>query len=86
MSYLSVSKCVDDVDLSNRVRACFADEGGDAAQVPPALFWAVATADDIEAAYASAIAANHPRPGADEAVITDAMILGVVQANWPPAP
>lgn len=58
------------------------------ANVSP-MVWAVVTASDVEAAYASAIAAGNPNPGGDEAVVTDGMILGNVQANWPadePAP
>jgi hypothetical protein len=83
MSYLTIAKCVADADVIDRVRACVADEGGDPAAIPAPLFWQVAAADDIEAAYASALAAGNPAPGADPAVITDGMILGVVQANTP---
>jgi hypothetical protein len=45
------------------------------------LMWPVSIATEAE--YASALAANNPNPGGDEAVITDAMILAAVQANWP---
>jgi hypothetical protein len=45
----------------------------------------IAAAQDIEAAYASAVAAGNEHPGGDEAVITDGMILAYVQANPPPA-
>jgi hypothetical protein len=82
MSYLSIAACIADVDFTNRVRSCVADEGHDVNTIPTQLFYDVATADDIEAAYASALAANNPRPGGDEAVITDGMILSSVQANW----
>jgi len=47
------------------------------------MIYPVCTAADVEAAYASALAANNPNPGGDEAVITDGMILGNVQAKWP---
>jgi len=50
------------------------------------MAYPVATATDIEAAYASALAADNPDPGGDEAVITDGMILANVQAKWPPDP
>jgi hypothetical protein len=50
------------------------------------VIWAVASANDVEAAYASALAAENPDPGGDETVITDGMILAHVQANLPPAP
>ena len=79
MSYLSISKCVADNDFVSRVTACVADEGKAIANVPGDLYWHCASADDIEAAYASALAGDVPNPGADETVITDGMILGVVQ-------
>jgi hypothetical protein len=83
MSYSTVATCVDDYEMQNRVKACFAEQGGSPTAVPPDLFWTVAGADDIEAAYASAIAADNPHPGSDPAVVTDQMILSVVQANMP---
>lgn len=83
MSYLTIAACAADADMSNRVRACYAQEGGDASALPADLLWTVAGAADIEAAYASAIAADNPAPGADPAVITDGMILGVVQSHVP---
>jgi hypothetical protein len=45
------------------------------------LIWPVSCATDIEAAYESAILANHPNPGGDPSVITDQMILSAVQAH-----
>lgn len=83
MSYLSIATCVTDADMANRVTACFSQEGGDPATIPADLLWTVAGAADIEAAYASRLATGEPRPGADEAAVTDGMILGVVQANMP---
>lgn len=84
MSYATIHRSVYDDALMNRVTACCAQEGADN---PPSvagdLIWDVCTATDIEAAYASALAANNPNPGADETVITDAMILSAVQANTP---
>lgn len=80
MSYLSISKCIADLGFTERVRACVADEGQDVSTIPAELYWHVATADDIEAAYASALAAGIPNPGSDETVITDQMILSSVQA------
>jgi len=50
------------------------------------MAWAVGGAADVEAAYASALAADNPDPGGDEAVITDQMILSNVQAHWPTTP
>ena len=40
----------------------------------------LASKSDIEAAYASAVAAGHEDPGGDESVITDGMILAAVQS------
>jgi hypothetical protein len=83
MSYLTTAQCAADADITDRVRACWATEGGDVAAISPDVFWAVATAADVEAAYAAALAAGTDRPGADETAVTDAMILGVVQGNMP---
>ena len=46
--------------------------------------WALSAQPGWDAAYASAIAAKNPAPGADEAVISDGMILAAVQALRPP--
>jgi hypothetical protein len=91
MSYNTVSRCVNDPQFVNRVDACTAQEqlARDEPVQPGALGtelrWAVASASDVEDAYASALAANNPNPGGDESVITDGMILAHVQGNWPPA-
>jgi hypothetical protein len=50
------------------------------------MTWPVVIASDVEAAYASALAAGNPSPGGDPAVITDGMILSNVQAKWPTDP
>lgn len=50
------------------------------------MVYPVCIASDVEAAYASALAAGNPNPGGDEAVITDGMILANVQAKWPEDP
>lgn len=84
MSYLTISQCVADGDMAQRITACWSQEGNDAATVPPALYWSVAGAADVEAAYAAALAAGTERPGADEAAVTDQMILSRVQAFTPP--
>jgi hypothetical protein len=85
MSYGSMFRCFNDHSLRGRVTACCADEGVEnAEEVAFNMMWTVATADDIAAAYASALAANNPDPGGDETVVTDGMILGVVQAHLPP--
>ena len=86
MSFGTVNRSYNDEALRGRVTACCATEG--AADPLSALFdvlWPVCTAADVEAAYASALAANNPNPGGDETVITDGMILANVQPNLPAA-
>ena len=65
-----------DTDYGRLVRS------GPSAAITPIL-WAVVSATDVNAAYASAVAGGNPNPGGDEAVITDGMILANVQAAWP---
>lgn len=90
MSYNTISQCANDGAFLSRITAAAAQEG---APTPPhgtaqQLIWPVSARTDIEAAYASALAAGNPNPGGDEAVITDGMILSAVQAELPnlPAP
>jgi len=87
MSYSTINQCAQDAAFVGRLNACAAQEGADD---PPAtawrLIWPVASAADIAAAYESAVLAGNEAPGDDPAVITDAMILSAVQANWPPDP
>jgi hypothetical protein len=93
MSYSTIHTCANDPAFCNRVTSAVAQEQlARDEPVNPGLhagnmFWSVASAADVEAAYASALAAENPNPGGDEAVITDGMILAHVQAGWPdPAP
>jgi hypothetical protein len=86
MSYSTINLCAHDAALLGRITAAAAKEGADKPEAAASeLIWAVSAASDIEAAYASALAADNPNPGGDEAVITDQMILSAVQANLPPA-
>ena len=83
MSYGTIYRCANDQTFQGRLTSCAAQEGAyDPNQVMYFLRWLVSTASDIEAAYASAIAADNPNPGGDESVITDGMILSDTQANW----
>lgn len=91
MSYQTINRCAYDPELQGRLNAAIAQEqraAGDPvdplALVGP-MSWAVAAASDVEAAYASALAAGNPHPGGDESVVTDGMILANVQANMPPS-
>lgn len=83
MSFSSINQCAGDQAFQGRVTACCAQEG---AEIPVSamytVIWAVCSASDIEAAYASAVAAENPDPGGDESVITDQMILSSVQSHW----
>ena len=45
------------------------------------LIWPVSMATESE--YEYALNSDHPDPGGDDTVITDAMILSAVQENWP---
>jgi hypothetical protein len=88
MSYATINQCANDGALQGRVTAACAAEGR--TENPNAVMyqviWGVAAASDVEAAYASALAANNPDPGGDETVVTDGMILANVQAHLPPEP
>lgn len=84
MSFATIHRCANDPSFQGRVTACTAAEGSDNPnQTMSDVIWPVSAAADIEAAYASALAAENPDPGGDEAVITDQMILSAVQANLP---
>ena len=81
MSYSDVAALHEDTDFGRRVVACAATEGADNPQTwANTNLWAVSAAPGFGDAYASALASGVERPGNDPAVITDAMILGAVQA------
>ena len=85
MSYATVNQSANDMALRGRITACCAQEGAaDPANATYLVLWDVCGAADVEAAYASALAADNPDPGGDETVITDGMILANVQPNLPP--
>jgi hypothetical protein len=87
MSYSSINRCNNDQAFIGRLTACCADEGApDPYAEVQRLRWIVCSADDIEASYEYALNAGTPDPGGDPTVITDAMILSVVQANPAPPP
>jgi len=89
MSYKTITMNAQDVAFGQRLAAGIAQEQlargqtTDPGPLQGTMTWAVASASDVEAAYASALAANNPDPGGDETVITDQMILSHVQGNWP---
>jgi hypothetical protein len=81
MSYSTINQCAADYSLIGRVSAAIAAEQVSPSTVINDMMWSVASKSDVEAAYASALAADNPDPGGDEAVITDGMILAAVQAG-----
>lgn len=83
MSYLSIATCVQDHQFAQRINACWSQEGGDTSAIPAEVYWTVAGASDVEAAYESALASDNPSPGGDPTVITDQMILSHVQPLIP---
>jgi len=87
MSYNTINQCANDSAFIARLTGAAAQEGAyDPQQVGTYLRWTIAGASDVEAAYASALAANNPNPGGDESVITDGMILAKMQENWVDTP
>ena len=98
MSYTTITQSANDPALQARVQAATVQEAWNnpavadspfAADVQASAFngarlvWPVCASSDVEAAYASALAAGNPNPGGDESVVTDGMILSHVQASWP---
>lgn len=98
MSFGTITKSVNDRGLTDRINAAVVQEAwnnpdagateyGQAVRLSGGnamvMWWPVCIASDVEEAYAYALNAGTPNPGADEGVVTDAMILGNVQAKWP---
>ena len=88
MSYKTINASANDLDVARQASSPAAAQEG--AQYPDAaaaaVLWPVCTASDVEAAYASTLAADNPDPGGDEGVVTDGMILANVQPNLPETP
>jgi hypothetical protein len=91
MSYNTVADMAEDLALNRRLTAAVAKE----AILDPKGWlyprnWQVVSQPGWDAAWDSAVAGGVTNPGADEAVITDGMILSGVQAviasEAPPAP
>lgn len=80
MGYRSAADMSVDSDLRNRIVACAAIEG---VEEPwpwvESRSWKWVVQPGWDEAYSEAQSAQKPRPGADEAVITDEMILTAVQ-------
>lgn len=81
MSYAIQADLADDGYLRRRVTACAATVGIDSpSEWAQDHTWQLSAQPGWVAAYASAVASEIDRPGADESVITDGMILSAVQA------
>jgi hypothetical protein len=84
MSYYYQALLSTDPDFIQRVAACAAVEIT-LADLQPTQWaydhmWIIAASPGFADAYSSAIVANVPTPGRDEAVISDGQILAAVQA------
>lgn len=82
MAYSDVALLANDGDFINRVAACATIE-----MLPESGYewayahnWPMASTPGFGDKYASALAANIPRPGNDPAVISDGDILSAVQS------
>ncbi len=81
MSYLSQASLVDDVQPRRRIVAGASISGvDDADSWAHQNRWRFATQHGWESAYETALDNGKPKPGEDQAVISDAMILAAVQA------
>lgn len=89
MSYKMIYVMAHDQDLQNRISGCIATQSGYAVPSgiypsPPAvanhIAWQCAGQPGWGDAYSYAVGTNVVKPGDDEGVITDAMILSAVQA------
>ena len=92
MSYLIQSRLAVDMDLQIRVAACAAMEGESNPSVWAGRYaWALSTQPGWVAAYGTAEAEHKgapdecPPPGANEAAVTDQMILTAVRELMSPA-
>lgn len=82
MSYAIIAAITQSSSLINRLTAAAAQEGK--SDTSPgswvsAHIWAIAASPGWASAWGSAAAGGVTDPGANEAVITDAMILAVIQ-------
>jgi hypothetical protein len=83
MSYLTISRMTESTSLRQRLNAAAAQEGKGAPDGPETWvashIWQIVSAPGWAGAWGSAVAGGVADPGVNEAVITDAMILAVVQ-------
>jgi len=88
MSYTTIHQCANDSAFTDRLIACAAQEGSDNPEFDMSvrLRWPAASYPEIEDVYAYAIDTGNENPGGDPGVISDAMILAVVQPILNPPP
>lgn len=84
MGYYEQNLMTEDQDLLNRLTACVAEEVDTKGQHPRTWLdkhiWGIIVTPGWRDTYSYAIQNNVDRPGRDESVITDAMILSAVQS------
>lgn len=81
MSYSDVASIAESFSLNRRLNAGAAKESiANPTQWVGLYRWEIASQPGWDAAWASAVAGEVGDPGADEGVITDAMILSGIQA------
>jgi len=92
VSYLSIVEMAGSPSLASRITAAVAEEGfaGDAQEFVRLNIWTIVAAGNWDAAWDSARATAsvnvNPDTGMRDDVITDGMILSVVQPMIPPPP
>jgi hypothetical protein len=83
MSYLCISSMTQSQSLRLRLTAAAAQEGKGAPDGPEtwvsSRIWQIAASEGWAEAWSAAVGGEVTDPGADESVISDAMILAVVQ-------
>ena len=83
MAYYDVALLQQDGQFQQRVSACYVTEpntSGDPGNWAAIHAWDMASQPGFGDAYASALAAEVPNPGADPSVISDPQILTAVQS------
>jgi hypothetical protein len=83
VKYQGIVNTASDPDLRLRFYACAVKENkalnGSASAWLDARWWYLCAKNEINESYQYAVENDHPNPGIDEGVVTDAMILAAVQ-------
>ena len=84
MSYRTISMMVEDGDLRRRLYACAGQEGvKNPTSFIDANIWELVANSEFDTAYSYAIGNSVDRPGNDEGVISDTVILAHAQPLKP---